>query len=137
MIELVVTTLSIVGWMVSIYFHPRLSESCIQEQTPNGTNGIEEAEIDTMDDSVRVDPSAVVIMESWRRDYHGRDRKNSGDSEGCAASEVDDPMLPVARIIVTNEGGASGGGVRARGFGLLAPEQVAVQSIENEEEQQG
>lgn len=125
MIELVVTTLSIVGWMVSIYLHPRLSESCIQEQTPNGNSGIEEAEIDTMDDSVRVDPSAVVVMDPWRRDYYpGRDRKGSGDSEGYSgtASEIDDPMLPVARIIVTNEGGGS---VRARGFGLLAPEQVA------------
>ena len=86
-----------------------------------------------MDDSVRVDQSAVVVMDSWRRRsstdvstdadyYHGRDRKGSGDSAG-AGSEVDDPMLPVARIILTTE---EGGGrvVLARGFGLLAAEQV-------------
>ena len=76
MIELVITTLSVIGWFVSIYIHPRISDCMTDGQSP--ATAIDEAPATFAhppEDVIFVVSDSAVIMIS------GRERKASRSSD--------------------------------------------------------
>ena len=116
MIEVIITTLSIIGWALSVWMHPRLSESCIQQEpTPAA---IDEASAEFANQIVDAGEAVTVVTT-------GRDRKISNASEEDCGYYIEiDESLPVAICIIpttlpTEETNPRFGGVGIRGFGIL------------------
>ena len=116
MIEIIITTLSIIGWGISVWLHPRLSESCIQQEA--SSSAIDEAVAEFVNPFV--DAGDAVTASSA-----GRDRKISNASdENCGLYiDIDESLpqaiciLPTAEESIPNPSIMQRFGVR--GFGIL------------------
>ena len=131
MIEVIITTLSIIGWALSVWMHPRLSESCIQHDSSN--SAIDEAFAEFVNQIV--DAGEVVTVPT------GRDRKTSNASEDDCGFYIEiDESLPQAICIIptttfpTDEPTIPNSVARlgVRGFGILIQSHSSSELLEHQ-----